>query len=217
MADLTSFTLEDDDNSVAEKQDSDGPASDDEFFDSIEQQENPSPGSVSPVSTGTPEGILLVIPGVYCLKTNALMMEPITQMAVPLTEDVVKQQQELLSRLGATEESALLRQKIQSTALVSDMQAFKAANPGSCLADFVRWYSPKDWIAQTAEQQQDLPISGKDIWWFENQGMLSDRMRVGRLNSKHLWEQMWDTCVAMPVSRQKFLFDPMDESEKLYY
>lgn len=213
MADLTSFTLEDESDSDAEKLDSDGPASDDEFFDSIEQQETSSGGLATP---GAPEGILRVIPGVYCLKTNALMMEPITQMAVPLTEDVVRQQQELLSRLGATEESALLRQKIQSTALVSDMQAFKAANPGSCLADFVRWYSPKDWIAQTAEQQQELPASGRDVWWFENQGMLSDRMRVGRLNGKHLWEQMWDTCVAMPVSRQKCLFDPMDESERLY-
>lgn len=26
------------------------------------------------------------------------------------------------------------------------MQAFKAANPGCVLADFVRWYSPRDWI-----------------------------------------------------------------------
>jgi hypothetical protein len=30
--------------------------------------------------------------------------------------------------------------------LLSDMQAFKAANPGCILEDFVRWYSPPDFI-----------------------------------------------------------------------
>lgn len=29
------------------------------------------------------------------------------------------------------------------------MQAFKAANPGCVLEDFVRWYSPADWIEQS--------------------------------------------------------------------
>jgi hypothetical protein len=27
------------------------------------------------------------------------------------------------------------------------VSAFKAANPAACLADFVRWHSPRDWIA----------------------------------------------------------------------
>lgn len=29
---------------------------------------------------------------------------------------------------------------------LSDMEAFKAANPGGTLEDFVRWYSPRDWV-----------------------------------------------------------------------
>jgi len=29
------------------------------------------------------------------------------------------------------------------------MEAFKAANPGCVLGDFVRWYSPRDWIEDT--------------------------------------------------------------------
>lgn len=31
---------------------------------------------------------------------------------------------------------------------MSDMEAFKAANPGSILGDFVRWYSPRDWVEE---------------------------------------------------------------------
>lgn len=30
--------------------------------------------------------------------------------------------------------------------LTADMSAFKAANPGATLGDFVRWHSPRDWL-----------------------------------------------------------------------
>ena len=49
-------------------------------------------------------------------------------------------------RLGTTTESQHLRARMQSACLLSDMESFKAANPGCVLADFVRWYSPRDWI-----------------------------------------------------------------------
>ena len=38
----------------------------------------------------------------------------------------------------------------QSSQLKSDMQAFKAANPGCVLEDFVRWRSPADWLPLVA-------------------------------------------------------------------
>lgn len=219
MSDLTSFTFdyrEEDDSS------SDSPGSDDEFFDSIEQQESSSHSSQPPAAAAAAKGTLRPIPGVSCLTTNAPVMEPITQAAVPMTEDVAKQQQELLSRLGGSAESAVLRQQLQSAALVSDMQAFKAANPGCCLADFIRWYSPKDWIpldpvlGTAAQQQLALPQDGKDVWWFDARGMLSERMRFGA-TKQHLWQQMWERAAPVPVAQQRCLFDPMHEAEKIFH
>jgi len=55
----------------------------------------------------------------------------------------------LLCRLGTSAEGTHLRARMQSACLLSDMEAFKAANPGCVLADFVRWYSPRDWIEDT--------------------------------------------------------------------
>ncbi|KAF1332843.1 Rab3 gtpase-activating protein catalytic subunit, partial [Globisporangium splendens] len=224
MSDLTSFTLDyDEDNDVNEEAVDDSPGSDDEFFDSIEQHDTQHSGSTAvagSAATGVTEGGRRVIPGVYCLTTNALMMEPLTQVAVPMTEDVAKEQQDLLSRLGVSVESAMLRQQIQSAALVSDMQAFKAANPGCCLADFIRWYSPKDWIPvdPLQSEQEFLPEEGRNVWWFEKQGMLSERMRFGsKTQQKHLWQQIWETSAPVPASRQKCLFDPLHESEKIYH
>jgi Rab3 GTPase-activating protein catalytic subunit len=28
------------------------------------------------------------------------------------------------------------------------MESFKAANPGCAIEDFVRWYSPRDWVEE---------------------------------------------------------------------
>ncbi|GAB9472401.1 Rab3 gtpase-activating protein catalytic subunit [Globisporangium polare] len=225
LSDLTCFTL--DYEEEEEEETGDSPASDDEFFDSIEQQEANHNTATTTSSTAIPttaEGALRPIPGLFCLKTNAIMMEPVTQVAVPMTEDIAKQQQDLLSRLGASVESAVLRQQMQSAALVSDMQAFKAANPGCCLADFIRWYSPKDWIPfdPLLGDEVTLPQEGKNVWWFEKQGMLSDRMRFGSGSTtanqqQHLWQQMWESAAPIPVARQKCLFDPLHESEKIYH
>lgn len=46
---------------------------------------------------------------------------------------------------------------MQSACLVSDMESFKAANPGCTIEDFVRWYSPRDWIEED-ESTKENPI-----------------------------------------------------------
>ena len=74
--------------------------------------------------------------------------------------------------LGDTPEGRALRVKMQSDLLISDMSAFKAANPGSCLADFVRWHSPRDWI------EDDVPGAARvDLAPSAPKGALSARMR----------------------------------------
>ena len=50
-----------------------------------------------------------------------------------------------MMQLGTDEVGAEIRAKMQSASLLSDMESFKAANPGCVLADFVRWHSPRDW------------------------------------------------------------------------
>ncbi|TDH71077.1 uncharacterized protein CCR75_008946 [Bremia lactucae] len=191
--------------------------SDDEFFDSIELGDIPQS---SPCQTmRAPEGIRNEASVIVCLHTNEPLLEPVTQSPVPMTEDVAKQQQDLLTRLGVGIESDKLRQQIQSTTLITDMQAFKAANPRCCLADFIRWYSPKDWISFEAPldpRQNDLPEEGRGNWWFEKHGMLSERMRFGP-GHEHIWQQMWESSAPVPACRQKRLFDPVQESEKVYH
>ena len=44
------------------------------------------------------------------------------------------------------------------------MEAFKAANPGATLGDFVRWYSPRDWVEE--EGSDDLSGGRKGNYWY---------------------------------------------------
>ncbi|TYZ67092.1 hypothetical protein PybrP1_004689, partial [[Pythium] brassicae (nom. inval.)] len=237
LSDVVASSPLTDDRQEGDDAGGDSPGSDDEFFDSVEQQELSHAGSgdhiplvpevppvaAAPVALPAAEGARRAIPGVVSLRTHAAVLEPVTQLAAPVTEDVAKQQQALLARLGGGVESARLRQQLQSAALVSDMQAFKAANPGCCLADFVRWYSPKDWLPLDAGSEASLPLDGEGVWWFRARGMLSERMRAGSSASPtassppHLWQQMWASASPVPAARQRRLFDPLHEAEKAFH
>ena len=70
-----------------------------------------------------------------------------------MTEDQLAEQAEVMMQLGADSEGSEIRAKMQSASLLSDMESFKAANPGSVLGDFVRWHSPRDWEEGEGENQ----------------------------------------------------------------
>jgi hypothetical protein len=100
---------------------------------------------------------------------------------------------------GSSHEATALRQKMQTAQLKSDMEAFKAANPGSSLEDFVQWHSPRDWIAPS----KDSPISS-----------LSVRMK----EEGNLWAETWKLAGAVPAGSQKALFNLNQEAMKaLHY
>jgi hypothetical protein len=66
------------------------------------------------------------------------------------------------------------------------MQAFKAANPGCILEDFIKWHSPKD-----------ITDSG-----------VSERMKI--------WVDLWTRSEALPVSKQELIFNYEIEAENTF-
>ncbi|KAA8492147.1 Rab3 GTPase-activating protein catalytic subunit [Porphyridium purpureum] len=72
--------------------------------------------------------------------------------------------------------------RVATDALLSDMSAFKAANPGCSMYDFMRWFSPSDVLGD---------------------GVLSDRMSA----AGNEWSRLWQTAQAVPASEQPALFD----------
>lgn len=69
------------------------------------------------------------------------------------------------------------------------------------MEDFVKWYSPRDWIETTGTTDS----FGNAI------GELSPRMKV----PGNLWLEVWSTANQIPARRQKRLFDDTREAEKV--
>ncbi|KAJ9562592.1 hypothetical protein OSB04_007752 [Centaurea solstitialis] len=101
------------------------------------------------------------------LKTGEPVYTPVMQEGPLLTEDFIKETEELVLRTGSV--------GVGCSQLLSDMQAFKAANPGCILEDFVRWHSPPDWTeASTADESKESTTDGNNL---SSKGQLSIRMQ----------------------------------------
>ena len=149
-----------------------------------------------------PDGLRLLKP------PHRLMRVPQTQPPPLFTEDTAREREAAMHALGDTPEGRALRVRLQSDQLVSDMSAFKAANPGSCLADFVRWHSPRDWIEE--EEREETRNGDSDA--------KNKRPRPGKLSARmgsanNTWKTLWRDAPIVPASRQKPLFDPIREGE----
>ncbi|KAJ7345818.1 hypothetical protein JRQ81_001768 [Phrynocephalus forsythii] len=151
-----------------------------------------------------PEGRLHQHGNLTLLRPGDPLYVPITQEPAPMTEDLLEEQSEVLAKLGTSAEGAHLRARMQSACLLSDMESFKAANPGCCLEDFVRWYSPRDYIEEEViDEKGDVVIKGE----------LSARMKI----PSNMWVEAWETAKPIPARRQRRLFDDTREAEKVLH
>ncbi|KAJ9451152.1 Rab3 GTPase-activating protein catalytic subunit [Diplonema papillatum] len=89
----------------------------------------------------------------------------------------------------AVEARTAAEPSFEEKTVLSDMRAFKAANPQSCVGfvDFLQWYSPRD--VETAEDGGKLTASA--------------RMQM----PDNMWIQLWNAAVACPAGQQDPLFD----------
>lgn len=124
------------------------------------------------------------------LATGEPLMIPKLQEQGHMTEDMIQDLEDLFENLGSSADAAKTRAELQSAQLISDMGAFKAANPGCTIGDFIRWHSPKD--------------------WDEKKGQMSARMA----DSGNFWQELWEKSEALPASKQKPLFDHDYQAEK---
>lgn len=123
-----------------------------EFFDCDE----PTSTSSSPtkaVLSLKPEGRWKRLGEAHLLDEPEIYLYiPETQEPVPKTEDQLHDDAEVMLKLGP---GSGLSTQMMCTSLMSDMEAFKAANPRGKMEDFIRWYSPKDWEEVTDGKCED--------------------------------------------------------------
>uniref|UniRef100_A0A8C6NZJ0 Rab3 GTPase-activating protein catalytic subunit n=1 Tax=Nothobranchius furzeri TaxID=105023 RepID=A0A8C6NZJ0_NOTFU len=181
--------------------------SEDEFFECLSDQEDTESlrSERGPDSgKGKAEGRLHPYNDLTLLNSMEPLYVPVTQEPAPMTEDQLEEQSEVLAKLGTSAEGSHLRARMQSACLVSDMESFKAANPGCVLEDFVRWYSPRDY-----EEKYEVDEKGNKVLT----GELSARMKI----PGNMWAEAWEISRVTPARRQRRLFDDTKEAEKILH
>ncbi|XP_074476552.1 rab3 GTPase-activating protein catalytic subunit isoform X1 [Sebastes fasciatus] len=181
--------------------------SEDEFFECLSDQgeiEAPHAEAEKDGSKSKAEGRLHPCNNMTLLNSTEPLYIPVTQEPAPMTEDLLEEQSEVLAKLGTSAEGTHLRARMQSACLLSDMESFKAANPGCVLEDFVRWYSPRDYVEEeVVDEKGDTVVKGE----------LSARMKI----PGNMWVEAWETARVTPARRQRRLFDDTKEAEKVLH
>uniref|UniRef100_A0A7N5KMU2 Rab3 GTPase-activating protein catalytic subunit n=1 Tax=Ailuropoda melanoleuca TaxID=9646 RepID=A0A7N5KMU2_AILME len=186
--------------------------SEEEFFECLSDteelkgngQESGKKGGPKEMTSLKPEGRLYQHGKLTLLHNGEPLYIPVTQEPAPMTEDLLEEQSEVLAKLGTSAEGAHLRARMQSACLLSDMESFKAANPGCFLEDFVRWYSPRDYIEEEViDEKGNMVLKGE----------LSARMKI----PSNMWVEAWETAKPIPARRQRRLFDDTREAEKVLH
>ncbi|XP_077392418.1 rab3 GTPase-activating protein catalytic subunit isoform X1 [Festucalex cinctus] len=181
--------------------------SEEEFFECLSDQgdnESPCVRREKDGSKTKAEGRMHPCNNMTLLNSSELLFIPVTQEPAPMTEDLLEEQSEILAKLGTSAEGAQLRARMQSACLLSDMESFKAANPGAVLEDFVRWYSPRDFL------EDEIVNEKSQVVW---NGQLSTRMKI----PGNIWVETWENAKAVPAHRQRRLFDDTREAEKILH
>uniref|UniRef100_A0A674PD64 Rab3 GTPase-activating protein catalytic subunit n=1 Tax=Takifugu rubripes TaxID=31033 RepID=A0A674PD64_TAKRU len=181
--------------------------SEEEFFECLSDQGDMDAPQTEEEKTGSKrkaEGRLHQYNSMNLLNSSEPLYVPVTQEPAPMTEDLLEEQSEVLAKLGTSAEGTHLRARMQSACLLSDMESFKAANPGCILDDFVRWYSPRDYV-----EEEVVDDTGSLVM----KGHLSARMKI----PGNMWVEAWETARVTPARRQKRLFDDTKEAERVLH
>lgn len=108
-------------------------------------------GAGSPLIVSRRRGVKEVVPGLMLLETGEALAIPETQDTPLMTETSVRESEELIINTGTLGSGC--------KQLFSDMQAFKAANPGCLLEDFVRYPLPLHLLGPGHDGLYGMPFS----------------------------------------------------------
>ena len=153
------------------------------------------------------------------------MYAPYLQRPEPLTDDIILERRRMLSeeyfRSEMTHKDARvpiqkrleIACRLQKPRLLSDMKAFKAANPGAIFQDFVTWYgNPGNPLEDYSSNKTNIAklslLSG--LATSDSVAIKLDKAAeaIHILNeTRNFWSSTWDEAAAVPAADQKPLFD----------
>jgi Rab3 GTPase-activating protein catalytic subunit len=186
----------------------------DDFYDAAETEFlNFDSFTAGERAFSTRRGARCPILGVGLHHSGEQLYAPYLQRAIPLTDDVIAERRLMMfgqNTNGVASGNHInmwqrleVAHRLLKPKLLSDMQCFKAANPGATFHDFVTWYGnptnplsedEEDVIPTTAEQRPG------------DSGNIVDSTRAMDL-TRDFWFTTWEEANPIPAIEQGPLFD----------
>jgi hypothetical protein len=149
--------------------------------------------------------------------TGDQLYAPYLQRPYPVTDDVAMERRVMLAKSsdnddkrGILQTRLDIAQRLQRPKLVSDMCAFKAANPKCTLDDFTKWYgNPGNPLDEYNEECVSECMSIQEAYKQSAARKLdkaSEAMRV-LVSTREFWATAWDEATPVPAAEQDPLFD----------
>jgi Rab3 GTPase-activating protein catalytic subunit len=171
------------------------------------------------------KGARCPVPGSSLVTNGDQTYAPYLQRPYPLTDDVIAERHMMLSRHYEPSRSSQnsvykrleISYRLQKPKLLSDMAAFKAANPGSIFQDFLYWYgnpgSPLDEYVDTRSSNSGGSTIGDLLLGRASTESVAVKLdkaaeAIQMLNeTREFWSRTWEEATPIPASEQKLLFD----------
>ena len=161
--------------------------------------------------------------GVNLIDTGDQLYAPYLRRPIPWTDDVLLERRSMLSKLakGTTVVERLeVAHRYLKPKLYSDMQAFKAANPGANFEDFTNWYG------NPANPLEEFDrAAAADGWFFlraddddesyktsDSPSKLERALQIVNY-TRDFWLDTWDEADPVPAIEQPALFDLINTVE----
>eukprot|EP00548_Thalassiothrix_antarctica_P007409 CAMPEP_0194141066 /NCGR_PEP_ID=MMETSP0152-20130528/10546_1 /TAXON_ID=1049557 /ORGANISM="Thalassiothrix antarctica, Strain L6-D1" /LENGTH=1046 /DNA_ID=CAMNT_0038839573 /DNA_START=408 /DNA_END=3548 /DNA_ORIENTATION=- len=164
-----------------------------EYYDALESDQLNRPGARCPVY------------GETLSETGDQLYAPYLLRPVPWTDDSILERKFMLSTRSKTsnlKDRLALAHRLLEPILISDMSAFKSANPGANYHDFVSWYGKPVNIVN--EFEETLGTIGEDTEM--NLDIDEDTSQFLKV-TRDFWILTWDKAIAQPAIKQDPLFD----------
>ena len=157
------------------------------------------------------------VQGVTLGTSGDQLYAPYLQRPFPLTDDLVLERRVMLTneRDGMKKKGRLqcridLAHRLQKPKLMSDMSAFKAANPNSTFDDFAGWYGNPgnpldDYLKDTHPEDVSVQNSVNESA-AKKLDKASEAMKV-LMSTRDFWSNTWEEATPIPAAEQQPLFD----------
>ena len=150
--------------------------------------------------------------GVNLSQTGDQLYAPYLRRPIPWTDDVILERQYMLSKTSSgvpVLERLEIAHRYLRPKLLSDMQAFMAANPGVTFTDFVNWYGNPGNTLEEFDKAAEA-----DGWHFLRTGQ-PIAVRLDRASeaiqviacTRDFWAATWKEAFPLPAIEQPALFD----------